>query len=641
MNRPLNNWIIVLLMLFSAQVFAQEDTTDVYLIDEVILLDEALEKQAGFKASILELNRQKAGASLGQLLQEQSTIYIKSYGPGALSTTSFRGTGSNHTELSWYGMNLNSPSLGQSDFSTTSIQAFNRISLFHGAASMNNSIGGFGGSIVLENRITFQKQSSVKVNTGYGSFGQYNTGVLWQVGDVRFQSLTHLSFVAAENDFAYLNSMAPEEQREIQNNADTKQALWYQELAWNFSSKNQVYVRWWLQGNDRSIPQVISYPIQDASGEYQKDRNARSMIEWRHRIDSERKLIVRSAFLHQWMHYVDEDSNLSSVNKSNVWQQQIRYTDSHFKKIQWRAGLDWSNSSLVSDGFEEKQSEFRWHSFIAAETQHKGVSLHASLREVFYEGELKAVLPVFGLQYQFPNYQALELKANYSKNYRLPSFNDLYWSLGGNPDLNPEEGNSWEAGMVWTPFLANQQFSSEITYFNTLIDNWILWSPTNKGYWQAENARQVRSSGIETMLNWRFSKKEHQWRVQFGYSYLNTTNTKVASAFANALDKRLIYVPEHKWTNGWHYQYKKYALGIQVQHTGEVYIDRNNEVYMPDFTTGSFYVEKQIVLDEVALDVAFRIDNLTDVDYQVIANRPMPGRAFYVDVNIHFNNLKR
>lgn len=641
MYRLAHGWILILLTLFSWQLFAQEDTTDVYLIDEVILIDEALEKQAGFKATVLDLERQKGNANLGQILQEQTTIYIKSYGPGALSTTSFRGTGANHTELSWYGMNLNIPSLGQSDFSTSAIQPFNRVSIFHGAASMNNSLGGFGGSIVLENQIRFEKKSLIDINTAYGSFGQYATGLSWQFGDEHFQSLSYLSLSGAANDFAYLNTMAPEEQRDVQRNSDTKQALWYQELAWNVSDKNQIYLRWWLQGNDRSIPAVISYPVQDTSGEYQKDRNARTMLEWRHRIDVSRKFIVRTAFLHQWMRYVDEASHLSSLSRSNGWHQQIRYVDTHFKKVKWRVGLDWTNNNLESDGYENNLSEFRWHSFIAAETTHKGFSLHGSLREVFYENELKAILPVVGLEYQFQKYKALHLKANYSKNFRLPTFNDLYWSLGGNPALKAEEGNSWEAGIVWNPSIEKHQFSSEITYFNTLIDNWILWSPTNKAYWQAENARQVRSSGIESNMSWQFSQQKHLWRFRLGYAYLNSVNTEVAPVFANALDKRLIYVPEHKWSNGLHYAYKTYAVGMQLQYTGKVFIDRNNEVYMPDFTTANFYIEKHIKLKTTAMDLAFRIDNISDVDYQVIANRPMPGRAFYIDLNVHFNTVKR
>ena len=642
MKKNFNQWILFLLLCLSGSVYAQEDSTEVHLIDEVILIDEALEKQKGFKATILSLKAQRTGANLGQLLQEQTGIYIKSYGPGALSTTSFRGTGANHTELSWYGMNINTPSLGQSDFSTASVQAFNSISVFHGAASMNNSIGGFGGSIVLENKISFTKKSQLNLNTAYGSFAQQNNSFSWHVGDENFQSITQLAYFSAANDFAYLNTMAPEEQRDVLQNGATKQALWYQELAWNFSEKDQLYLRWWLQANDRGIPSIISYPTPSTSDESQRDRNARSMIEWRHRIDPHRKLIVRTAFLHQWMDYSDTSSNLSSVSQSNTWQQQIRYSDTHLSKIHWRAGLDWSYNNLTSDGYNENPKEFRWHSFVAAETNFKHLDIHTSLREVFYKGELRTVLPVVGLEYKFQEYKALQLKANYSKNYRLPSFNDLYWSLGGNPNLKAEQGDTWEAGLVWNPSIGKaHRFSSEFTYFNTLIDNWILWSPTNKGYWQAENARQVRSSGIETMLNWHFSQQQHNWHLQLGYHYTKAINTAVEPVFANALRKRLIYVPQHKWTSGLHYNYKTYAVGMQLQHNGEVYIDRSNEVYMPDFTTANFYIQKQVQFTKMDMDLALRVENLTDVDYQVIANRPMPGRAFYIDLNIHFNMLKR
>jgi iron complex outermembrane receptor protein len=31
-------------------------------------------------------------------------------------------------------------------------------------------------------------------------------------------------------------------------------------------------------------------------------------------------------------------------------------------------------------------------------------------------------------------------------NFRIPSFNDLYWQQGGNPDLRPENAYQYELG---------------------------------------------------------------------------------------------------------------------------------------------------------------------------------------------------
>ena len=42
----------------------------------------------------------------------------------------------------------------------------------------------------------------------------------------------------------------------------------------------------------------------------------------------------------------------------------------------------------------------------------------------------------------------LKLKGSTAYNYRFPSMNDLYWRPGGNPDVKPEEGYSYDASIL-------------------------------------------------------------------------------------------------------------------------------------------------------------------------------------------------
>ena len=41
----------------------------------------------------------------------------------------------------------------------------------------------------------------------------------------------------------------------------------------------------------------------------------------------------------------------------------------------------------------------------------------------------------------------LQVKGNVAYNYRFPSMNDLYWRPGGNPDVKPEDGYSYDASV--------------------------------------------------------------------------------------------------------------------------------------------------------------------------------------------------
>ena len=61
---------------------------------------------------------------IGELLAASTPVFVKSYGRGSLSTVSFRGTGASHTKVLWEGININSPMLGQTDFSLLPVSFF-------------------------------------------------------------------------------------------------------------------------------------------------------------------------------------------------------------------------------------------------------------------------------------------------------------------------------------------------------------------------------------------------------------------------------------------------------------------------------------------------------------------------------------
>jgi iron complex outermembrane receptor protein len=54
--------------------------------------------------------------SMADILAFNSSIFVKSSGRATLSTVSFRGTSSAHTQVLWNGLRINSPMLGMTDF---------------------------------------------------------------------------------------------------------------------------------------------------------------------------------------------------------------------------------------------------------------------------------------------------------------------------------------------------------------------------------------------------------------------------------------------------------------------------------------------------------------------------------------------
>ena len=69
-------------------------------------------------------------SNLNDIIGYKNPIYFKSYGNGMLSSIAFRGTGASHTAVLWNGINVNQPTIGQSDFSLFPVLAFNNVGLF-------------------------------------------------------------------------------------------------------------------------------------------------------------------------------------------------------------------------------------------------------------------------------------------------------------------------------------------------------------------------------------------------------------------------------------------------------------------------------------------------------------------------------
>ena len=90
------------------------------------------------------------------------------------------------------------------------------------------------------------------------------------------------------------------------------------------------------------------------------------------------------------------------------------------------------------------------------------------------------------------------VKASVSRNYRFPTLNDLYFLPGGNPDLKNEHGFSYDAGVSFDVGKKGvYKLGGSASWFDSYIDNWIVWLPTAKGFWTPKNVKEVHAYGVE------------------------------------------------------------------------------------------------------------------------------------------------
>ena len=167
--KAVRNILIVFLLLMFCRLWAQ-DTIKLKTVEIVGEREsvEALKPLVMKKLDTLVL-QSKSTSTLSDLLIQHSPVFIKTYGPGGISTASFRGTTASHTLVLWNGFQLNAPSLGQVDFSTIPVFLADDVSLNWGSGTSNNS-GGLGGAVNIDNTHHFGDGFLLDLKQTYGSF---------------------------------------------------------------------------------------------------------------------------------------------------------------------------------------------------------------------------------------------------------------------------------------------------------------------------------------------------------------------------------------------------------------------------------------------------------------------------------------
>ena len=116
------------------------------------------------------------------------------------------------------------------------------------------------------------------------------------------------------------------------------------------------------------------------------------------------------------------------------------------------------------------------------------------------------------LAYAFKPNDVLRLNANLSNGFMAPTFNDLYYPYGGNPNLRPEKLTSNEFGFT----LKNGLHSLQVTHFNNRYKDLI----DNDSNYVRTNIASAQNIGTETIYSGNFKNRV----VNASYTQQNPIN---------------------------------------------------------------------------------------------------------------------
>ena len=578
--------------------------------------------------------------SLSHLLIQHSPVFIKTYGPGGSASASFRGTTASHTLVLWNGFQLNSPSLGEVDFSTIPVFFTDEISLQWGSKTSANS-GGLGGAVNIANKQKFNDGLILDVKQTYGSFNTWGSYVTAGYSGNNFIARIKAYRNSSDNDFTYNNIATIPHHEMQQKNADFVDHGVMPELHLRMK-KSTLSVVSWNQWSHRNYPQIMSNVFNNTK-EYADNDFSRNFISYKTYWNSGR-VELKSAYFHEEQDYSLETytsnnypvTQINTLNKSDVFRQIVDLQQDLYASWKLYAKVQYDYESVKSSSYNQsshssspKRSILSFYAAVDGKV-YKDLDLRLTLRNDLVNAKSEGFFPTATMVYRVPFVKGLNFNMGYSHNYRNPSLNDLYWNPGGNENLKSEKGKTFDFDVNYNYEKEDFNLDIKAGLYYSKVKDWIQWVPTNYRYWTPKNVSDVLARGLE--LHFRASYRYALWDFSLSgnYVYSHTTDESEYAQQYGSNGKQLIYIPLHHANAFAEAKWNTWNMTYSMEFTGERKTSMNdNEFFayqLPYYMLHHITLGKQ--LNRFRLEL--RINNITDEEYQTVLWRAMPGRSYEV-----------
>lgn len=549
----------------------------------------------------------------GVLVEEQG-------GPGGLTAVSIRGGEANFTVVLLDGVPVNDPTNfrgGGFDFANLNSSLVDRIEVVRGAQSAIYGSDALAGVI---NIITRRPQEGHN-QEAYAEFGEddfYNLGVsaLGKVGQ-----LEYTLEVASRDD----GDPVPGSKRES-DSASLR-------LGWSPAERHSVSASYrYLDGDRTSYPEQSGGPEYAASDELDESNYDEQVLALGWTADfttAWRSTLTASRFEH------DEDYSSPGIAPFDAVPPNVAQTDFTRDQLQWlntlqiapdyqvNIGADYRDEDGESKGYLEffgskLPTNFkldRSTSGVFADVTSRptdAMLLRASVRyddpdDFDSETSMQA-----GVKYTLQN--GLSFSGNWGEAYKLPSFFALGHALVGNPDLDPEQAESWDLGLTWER--GDSLLLSATYFFNDFED---LIDFDDQAFINV-NRKNVETSGVELQAQWS-PLQALSLQSQATYTDLDVK------------DEDTVLTGRPEWTAGvvadWRFT-ARWSTVLDYRYTGEQwstsrYTGTDVSEELDDFHRVDWLLRWRPTL---AWQVQLSVDNLLDEDYETAVGFAAPERAF-------------
>lgn len=635
---------------------AQGDTTITREIGEV---DVYAKKKDGelLVGQKLDYNliKQMPAASVSDLLRIFNGVNIKDYGGvGGLKTVSVRSLGASHTAVDYDGIPISNTQAGPVDISRFDVSSLSevKLSVGHDDNMLKPAKCFASGALLsissLRPTIDNKKNNKIDACLKFGSFGYSFVNLDYaRIFSKYLLVKAEAEYMRADGEYDFKLKNAKTETTERRTNTDVESFKGELNLFYNDSLRNDFNVKAYAYYSERGLPGGVIYYVKE-NFERLVDKNCFVQANYKRRISSNLTSKVVAKCNYSFNCYTDRNSAYSSgLLKQNSTQNELYLSWINMWQISspfaLSVSLDDSYNTLESDITDRQPKRNTMQAAVNLRYKLRnwlnvlltGVGTH--LREHTESGghfdDLDKFSPSVSVAICPFDFRDADFTVRllYKNTYRVPTFNELYYTTLGSTNLKPEDASEFNLGL---DFSWGKLSGISVDLFRNYVDNKIVAIPTTY-VWKMSNYGNVEITGADLMAHTGLKINDVELLLRAGYSYQEALD-KTKGKSPKLYGAQIPYTPLHSGN---------YELGVNTKYADLSYTSIwSGKRYFLAYNIPDNEIEKYME-HSVSVSRAFNFDwarffmkiscvNIFDKQYDIIKFYPMPGRHWQLQLNL-------
>lgn len=607
--------------------------------------------------------------SVADALRYFSGVQIKDYGGmGGLKTVNIRSMGSQHVGVFYDGIQLGNAQNGQVDLGRYSLDDLEEISLYNGQKSeIFQPAKDFGasGSIYLQSKtpvFTGNRKTNLTIRAKSASIDLFNPSFrLEQKISKRIAASFSAEFLQSDGLYKfrysrkYPNGTIASDTISKRYDSDIKAKRF--ETAVNGTLNNGSWnIRGYGYISNRGIPAPIVKNRFKARGARMLDENYFVQADFRKKLFPKFETQLKAKFAYDYTYF--NDTVLSQAHypaKDRYIQREVYLSSSNIYSVNsnWDVSVSgdfqYNNLDATLKNFSYPT---RYTALVALATTYQwnrfkflgsllGTFTSEKVKMNFKPDDRREWTPAFFMSYQPVSIPQLTLRAFYKKIFRLPTFNDLYYTSVGNTFLSPEFTHQYDLGFTYQKKYDKSVFKGLYVkvdgYYNKVADKIVAIPTTNMFRWMMLNLGKVEIIGADVNVQTELMLGNVKVKPLLAYTYQSAQDKTITEGVKETYyGGQIPYTPKHSGSFTLMADYKDWSFNYSTIYVGERYDGQQDNIrynYIQPWYTHDLSVQRKLSLAGHPFKINLEMNNVFNQYYDVVLNYPMPGRNFRLTLN--------